>query len=319
MRSHGATETDVQRIAESSLATLTRSRHDRGQAHAARLLSLVHLVRCEWQRAEETLWIALRHAQAAGDRREQVTIAGWLAAALYHGPTRTDLAVPRYESLLDDFAADPLARARIECHLAVIRAMQGELQEARDLAHRSCSALDNVGSRVLAASARLVTSEVEALAGDGDSAIRTLMEAHEVLQRAGERAVSLEAAAELAGRLCDEGRHAEAEEWMAPRRNGLEGADVMVRSVGLAVEAKLAEHRSEPEQAVSFASSAVATVAATDAVNRHASALVTLSTVLAHAGREDEARRARDEACALFEAKGNRVAADQTRAEIPTS
>jgi hypothetical protein len=197
--------------------------------------------------------------------------------------------------------------------------MRGEFEEARDLARRSYSALDNVGSRVLAAAARLVTSEVEALAGDGDAAIRMLTEAHEVLQRAGERAVSLEAAVELAGRLCDEERHVEAEEWLAPRRDSLEGADVMVRSVGLAVEAKLAEHRSEPELAVSFASRAVATVAATDAVNRHASALVTLSTVLAHAGREDEGRRVRDEACALFEAKGNRVAADQIRAEIAAS
>jgi predicted Zn-dependent protease len=55
----------------------------------------------------------------------------------------------------------------------------------------------------------------------------------------------------------------------------------------------------------------------TDALNRHADALVALAEVLELAGSEDEARGFLNEALALYERKGNVAAARRARRRLP--
>jgi DNA-binding SARP family transcriptional activator/class 3 adenylate cyclase len=319
VRTDFGNEREVESLAEHSREALERSGDERGLAQACRLLSLAHLVRCEWRSAEEMLWLALGHAKTAEDKLEESTIAGWLAAALYEGPTPTDVAIASCESLIDHLSDDPKAEARVGCHLAVLLAMRGALDEARLLARRSVVTLDRHASRGLAATARLVSSEVDMLAGDAGSAEQVLRRAYEVLEQAGERTVALNAAVEIARALCAQGRYSAAEQWMAPLRDSLGQADVMVQAVGFGIEAALAGNRGALATAEQLARRAVAAVASTDAVNRHAMTLVILSDVLEHAGRDADSRRARDEALVLFESKGNLVGADQCRAAAATS
>jgi hypothetical protein len=61
----------------------------------------------------------------------------------------------------------------------------------------------------------------------------------------------------------------------------------------------------------------VSLVERTDALNRHADALVALAEVLELAGSEDEGREYLKQALALYERKGNVAAARLARLRLP--
>src|SRR5262249_3271952 len=158
-----------------------------------------------------TLRHALEHAQEGGDRREQTTIVSWLAAALYNGPTPAGEAIRQCGSLLAQFADDPVVQARTGCHLAVLIAMTGRIDDARKMVQATTELLDRRSLRTPSAIARAVMSEVEMLAGAPVTAGEQLIDAHRVLERSGEQTIATAAAFEIARALCARGEFAEAE------------------------------------------------------------------------------------------------------------
>ena len=70
------------------------------------------------------------------------------------------------------------------------------------------------------------------------------------------------------------------------------------------------------EDAERLAREAVSLAALTDFVNTRADALVDLAQILREAGRLEEANAAVSEGLALYEKKGNSVAAGKTRAHL---
>src|SRR5262249_54333618 len=117
---------------------------------------------------------------------------------------------------------------------------------------------------------------------------------------------------ELASLLCTQGRFDAADDWAAVGRDQLEGCDVMTRVSALAVEARLAAYEGSIADALRMAAAAVMLAGETDAPNIRGQAFTSQGEVLALAGRQSEADRAREEATRLFDAKGNIVAAMQS-------
>jgi hypothetical protein len=84
----------------------------------------------------------------------------------------------------------------------------------------------------------------------------------------------------------------------------------------LAVEARLAAHRGELEEAVALAERAVAESATREWPNHQAEMWVALAEVQLAAGRRDETDAAVARALELYEQKGNVAAAARVRARI---
>jgi tetratricopeptide (TPR) repeat protein len=126
----------------------------------------------------------------------------------------------------------------------------------------------------------------------------------------------------LAGFYADDGRWNEAEECMAVCRDAVSTLNPSIvddnRALEpfLAVEARLAAHRGEIAEALSFAKRALAWIARADEPNTRARTLLAVAEVQLAAGNQAAAEDATAKALALYEKKGNVAAATQLRAAI---
>ena len=311
-----AARAETRELAEDAMETFTRLGDNGGLAEAWRLLSRVHSRECHWAAATAALDTALRHARRSGDAREIAKVVTWLVISLYYGPVAAPDAIRRCEQLLVESGSDRYVEAVTSCLLAGLFAMTRRFDDARFAGERGLATLDELGLTIAAAHARVYVSEAALLAGDFDAAEHELRIAYEITERAGDLSGGF--AFELANLLCAQGRHFEANEWVAKGHNELERSDVMTRVAGLAVEGELAAHRGSVAKGLSLAHAAVVQAAQTDALNIRARALVSQSAVLDVAGRVEDARSARRNAIGLYEAKGN-VAAAQAVATISSS
>jgi tetratricopeptide (TPR) repeat protein len=115
-------------------------------------------------------------------------------------------------------------------------------------------------------------------------------------------------AAELAATLCEQGRYDEAAEWVRVASENAGEDDLDAALTRQPVEAKLLARRGEAGAAEQLARATVKLAERTDALNRHAEALLALTEVLASTG-SDESPAHLQHALALYERKGNLAAA----------
>jgi hypothetical protein len=120
-------------------------------------------------------------------------------------------------------------------------------------------------------------------------------------------------AAQLAGVLCDQGQYAEATEFTRLSEEAAPPNDVMANILWRAARARAAAAEGDFDSAQALAGEAVAYGAASDFVSTHADALMAQADVMRAAGRDEDARGAIAEAIALYEQKGNVVAAAAAR------
>ena len=92
--------------------------------------------------------------------------------------------------------------------------------------------------------------------------------------------------------------------------------DIYSQSIWRAVRAPIVARRGDLAQAEHLARAAVDLAKSTEAPGIQADAMAELAVVLDHARRHDDARTVRQEALALYEGKGNVVAAAGCRALI---
>ena len=93
-----------------------------------------------------------------------------------------------------------------------------------------------------------------------------------------------------------------------------EPGDVSAQFSCRAARARIAASNGNVDNAERAAREAVELVDSTDALNQRGTVRLSLADVLSVSGRHDEAAVVRTEALKLFEAKGNLVAAEATRA-----
>ena len=174
---------------------------DLGLAKALQLLALEEWFHCRYGAMETALERALEHARTAGARREVTNILNGLARAAALGPRPVEDALRRCEALRDEAAGDRSLEAFFDAVQALLEAMRGNFDEARDLYARSRSAFEDLGLEMQVAGLTTYSGLVELLAGDPAAAEREFGQGYRRLERMGERGVLSTVAAFLA-RLC---------------------------------------------------------------------------------------------------------------------
>src|SRR5205823_5472818 len=92
--------------------------------------------------------------------------------------------------------------------------------------------------------------------------------------------------------------------------------DILTQMVWRSARAKIVAARGRADEGEALAREAVGISESTDFVSARADALVDLAQVLRDAGRTQEASEAANEGLALYERKGNSVAAGKIRADL---
>jgi class 3 adenylate cyclase/tetratricopeptide (TPR) repeat protein len=242
-------------------------------------------------------------------RREAMMSRG---AAMTFGPTPVEEAIAEIEIQRDELALWRSAWGP-NLGMARMRALQGRLSEAQELAEASLSGFEELGNRHMVASAHAVLGEIAHLRGHPGEAAGLLREAYETLTAAGDRAYASTNAVELGRVLVDLGELDEAWRYGTIARDTSSTDDVVSQSGGRAVQARVLARRGQHEEAIALAREAVAIMAATDYLAEHGDVVMDLAHVLHEAGEVDEAIAAAREARELFARKGATLFVDQAQ------
>jgi tetratricopeptide (TPR) repeat protein len=215
----------------------------------------------------------------------------------------------RCERVLADFRGMATVEARALRALASIRAMEGLFDDARRMAGRARSILEELGLRLRAAFVSETLGFIETMAGDLVAAERELRAGYDAIVELGERGFQSTVAAELARILVALGRFDEADVLTRVAEDLGAEDDLATQVMWRGARARILATRGEAETATTLARESVTIAADTDDLNMQGDADVDLGEVLRLVGRDEDAARAFDEALARYEAKGNVVGA----------
>ena len=235
-----------------------------------------------------------------------------LAQALYYGPTPVPEAIARCEELRRA-AHGPGTEAAVGTTLAALHAMEGRLDEARDLYAESISAYERLGLDFSRAARSHLGAQIELLGGDAHAAARELRDACATLEAMGERGVRSTLSGFLADVLCGLGEDEEAARFVSFTEEAAGLADLVPQVLWRRVRARLLARNEDRERALELAEEAVERAAQTDYLDFRGDTLRCHAEVLAAAGREQEAAAALEEARQEYERKGNTVSARMVR------
>jgi class 3 adenylate cyclase/tetratricopeptide (TPR) repeat protein len=311
---------ELQAINEEGLEIFTELGDEVGLAEAKRRLALICRSRSREGDATALLESALVNANAGGDLTTRRMITQSLAMTLLGGPMPVPHAIARCEELRDANRDDRVLEAVIERCLAHLFAMAGRFDEAREYDRRSSLVLDEARMRTPTRVSQVIAAELRELVGDRLGAERELQEkwffARDSVGAGSSPGHGIGTAFLLANFYCDEARWGEAEEILALYRGAPEPVDVKTIASRSSLEAQLAAHRGEFEEAVTRAQRAVALLEPTDALERRAKAWLALAKVQEAAGDARAADAAVAAAIEIYERKGNVAAANRLRERV---
>ena len=207
------------------LATFEQAGDEVGLCQAWRLRAAVHWIQASSAAAEDAWRQAAVHARRAGDERQLTEILGWLASAALWGPTPAPEGIRRCERYLEEVGSHQTGEAVILNHLAGLYAMQDRAAEARALLARGMAAFEELGV-TMTSSVTHPASFVAMLAGDAATAEAHLRRDYQGLTAMGEKGYLATTAAFLAQAIAAQGRHAEAERFIAVSRETAGGEDL---------------------------------------------------------------------------------------------
>ncbi len=309
-------EENVVEEAQRAIPVLESLGDHEGLSRAWRLLMLVHWTACRWGTAEGPAQRMIEESRLAGNRVLEIRVLPSLATTALYGPTPAPQAIARCEELLAAAAGDRKAEALTKCSMAHLEAMQGRFDRARSLYRESRAALEELGWNLLAALTSIDSGTVEMLAGDPEAAERELRGDYETLHRMGERNYISTTAAFLAEALYEQDRLDEAEEYTHLSEEVSAPDDVSTQFLWRSVRAKILARRGDHERAEVMAREASRLIRSSEEPDSQATSLADLAVVLLLGGKADEAAAALGEALALYEAKGNVVAAARVRERL---
>jgi tetratricopeptide (TPR) repeat protein len=311
--------TQVERVvdaARQAIADLEALDAHAGLARAWTLMTHVHFYEGMLGPAEEAAQRAIGEAELAGDRLLQVRLLSALATCALYGPTPVTEAIRRCEDVLALGEGDRRTEAMTLCSMSHLEAMRGNAVRARELYQRSRAMLTELGSTFSASLTSLTSGPVEMLAGDLARAETELRGDYAALTEMGEKGYMPSVAGLLAEVLYAEGRLAEAAGFADVCQQAAAPYDVGAQYQWRCIRAKLIANDGRVAEAEDLAREAVRLINATDQPVVQGEGLVSLAVVLEHAGKIPEAAAALGEAVALFEEKGDVVAAASAREAI---
>jgi len=273
------------------------------------------LVRGSAAELAEMLEPALAHARRSGHSRAETWILFLVCAVCWYGPLRVADGIHRCEQVLADARGRPNVEAAALQALAVLRAMSGELEEARRLVASSRAIRRDLGQLIGAAASAIDEGIVELLAGNDAAAELALREGYEELEQLGEKGYFSTLATLLAEAVAGQGRIDEAREIAGAAADASSTDDVVSQVGWRTTEARGLAAAGEHDDAEQVAREAAALADATDFLLLRAQAWTAVADVCGTRGESASADTARATAVSLLERKGcaSRAVAAWTR------
>jgi predicted ATPase len=284
--------------------------YDAGLAQAWLLVAEAHSLRCQIGAMEEALDRASAHT-AAEDGIERAEIENARARAALAGALPVVEALARCDQIRASAPGDRLLEAIVKAVSALLEAMRGNFERARDLYRDSHAMLRDLGQTVSLAALQTWSGAVELLAGDAGAAERELRAAFETLEPMGEKANLSTIAAALAAAVQLQGRDEEAERLTAISAGLASDDDFTSQIAWRVVRARVLADQGLAAEAKVLAEEAVELADQTDCPNLRGDAWLSLAHAYAAAGDADDAQRSAAAARELFLAKGNVVMAER--------
>jgi class 3 adenylate cyclase/predicted ATPase len=306
--------TEARELGERLRVTFEVNEDARGLCKLWRLRALMHWLEGKCLAADAAWEQAAEHARNAGDDRERADILAWIASSAFIGPTPVGQAIRRCEAIREQLHDDRRSTAETLYPLAGLYAMIGRFDDARECLNLAHQTLEDLGYITLISSFTLFEGYVEVLSGDLVRAEERLRLGLTRLEEMGEKAFVSSLAALLAEVLYRQGRHDEARRFVDCSEETAAPDDLAAQITWRLVRGKLLATTGRLEDAETHARRAVSLAEETDWSTYHAAACVALGEVLRERRRPDEAEMAIRKALALYEEKGNVIAAEKAHA-----
>jgi tetratricopeptide (TPR) repeat protein len=310
---HPETAPELLELATNAIPVFEKLRDDRALGRAWFLVGRAKgSFQCDYGASEEAATKAVLHYRKAG--WSPGAALNGLVSALYYGPRPVEEAAARCAALLEEHRGDRASEANILVYTGGLEAMRGRFDDARRLVGEAEAKYLELGQTLNAVDhCGFIGAAIEILAARPETAEERLRRAAEACIAADETALLSTRGAQLADVLYVQGRYEEAGEWLGVAREHAAANDLDAQMRVRSVEAKLQARSGSFVDAEDAARAAVALSDQSDALNDRAQVSLDLAEVLRLAGRQDEAREPTAAAVALYERKGNAVAADRAR------
>ena len=305
---------DLERQAEAAVAEFEHLGDDQALARALWALANCHDRRGRHAARRAALERALPHARRAGDEELEADILQHLWWATTAGADAVETAQPYLDELgrLAGTTGSPRRQADLLAPLAYLRALKGDIGEARALVDRMSALLEDAGPVVTIRVTRF-RGLLELLAGDPSAAERMTRSAHERATALEWREGVMDSAMTLAAALDAQGRHDEAEQVARTAELNIADDDVYAQTTWSRIHAKSLAHHGAFDEALVLVEDARTRAEQTDDLRWQAGTLLDVAEVLRLAGRDAEATAAVECALHLFERKGDDASAATAR------
>src|SRR5205085_6102782 len=150
-------------------------------AVAWRLIMGVHSLSGRYQLAGDAAQRSTHHARIVGNDQLIGKNGSVMASNAVLGPIPVREAIEQCERLIADGMADRMVESTIRCSLAQLRAMNGQLEIAREQYRRGRAMLRELGQGIIAAANGMDVAQVELHGGDLASAEREVRADYEFL------------------------------------------------------------------------------------------------------------------------------------------
>jgi predicted ATPase/class 3 adenylate cyclase len=307
----GRTE-EAARVVERVIPVFGRYGDEHGLCRARRLEAWLHWNGARAAAAAEAWEQAAEHAHRAGDEDERSEILNWVASSIFYGPVPVADGIRRCEEIRREVSGNLAAEAWTLRALAGLHAMAGRTELARELLSSSRAMFEELGESLSSAVSH-IEAVVEMLAGNLSAAEESLRWCYRVLEEMGDKAFLSTTAAYLAQVIYAQGRDEEAERFTERGEELAASGDIATQAMWRSVRAKVLVKRGDVDEAEQLAREALAFAEQTDFLNHRAEARIDLAVILQDAGRIDEACAALSDGLALYQQKGNVVAARNAR------
>jgi class 3 adenylate cyclase/tetratricopeptide (TPR) repeat protein len=304
-------------VAERATPVFEESGDKFGLSRAWALVADAQWFRSQYGMMEDALKRARTYADRAGDRRTMSSILGAMCRVALVGPLPVEEGIRRCLAIRAQARGEPALRPVIESILAVLQAMSGRFDDAREHYTESHRVFDELGFNLKLASFRMYAGWAELIAGDATAAERELRVGYEGLERMGERSVLSTMAAFLARAVFAQNRYDEAMRVTQVSDDMASDDDPITQAMWRGTRAKvLAVTGSCDADAERLARESVELSLETDCINMQADALVDLAETLRLLHRPSETADILAQALGLYERKGNVVSATAVRSLI---
>jgi DNA-binding SARP family transcriptional activator/tetratricopeptide (TPR) repeat protein len=300
----------IRETAERARAAFEAAGDEAGLAQSCYILGLVHQCRGETNEMEKIARQGLAHADRSAEPREEVQARVNLAEALTAGDTPVPDCIVACEELAPWRG---MQHPMILCELAVLKAMRGDFDHARELVARGRLLLaERIRGRRPLMFAAHASASVEHLAGDVDAAERELRTALQMAREMHEREWVSRFAAALC-RLPTIHRSPEAEELSSLSATTAPAENLPAQALSRMAIARLLATREERGTATGLAREAVRLVPPS-MLTLGADLRVDLAEIMIATRQRQAALPVLAEAISLYERKGDVVRGRHARA-----